>query len=273
MDYRGKIVWRKEIVPYTFDVTVASSPIVYKDTVILLCAMSEPSDSRVVAFDKTSGKESWQKSLAGTAFGHSTPVIIDVKGKPQMLVVASGMSVADAALQSLDPASGERLWWCRGAGDVPSPAYGSGVVYFDSGRGSPGIAVDPTGSGDVTKTHVRWTIDQVPEGLGSPTIVGERVYRLHAPEILKCWDVASGKLVYAKRLEGISSTWASPVADPLGRIFFASAGKSYVIQAGPEFRVLAVNDLGDGNHASPAVADGTLYLVGMKNIYAVKSRP
>jgi hypothetical protein len=99
------------------------------------------------------------------------------------------------------------------------------------------------------------------------------VYRLHAPEILKCWELASGKLVYAKRLEGISSTWASPVADPQGRLFFASAGKSYVIQAGPEFRVLAVNDLGDGNHASPAVAGGTVYLVGMKSIHAVKSRP
>ena len=54
-----------------------------------------------------------------------------------------------------------------------------------------------------------------------------------------------------------------------GHLFFASAGKSYILQAGAEFRVLSVNDLGDANHASPAVAGGRLYLVGSKQLYAV----
>ena len=129
--------------------------------------------------------------------------------------------------------------------------------------------MDPTGSGDVSKTHVRWTVNQVPEGLSSPIIVDKYVYRLHTPGILKCWEMATGKQVYAERLEGISTTWASPIADPQGRLFFANAGKSYVIKTGPEYRVLAVNDLGDGNHASPAVANGRLFLVGMKNLYCV----
>src|SRR5439155_11642700 len=72
-------------------------------------------DSRVIAFDKASGDVKWQQLLPDTGFGHSTPVIIQVKGKPQMLVLASGMSVTGNALQSLDPANGKRLWWCRGA--------------------------------------------------------------------------------------------------------------------------------------------------------------
>jgi outer membrane protein assembly factor BamB len=269
LDFAGKIVWRKEIVPYTFDVTLGSSPIVYEDTVILVCAMAQARDSRVLAFDKSSGEVRWQQKLANTGFGHSTPVIIQVKGRPQMLVVASGMGVTGTALQSLNPANGASLWWCRGGGDAASPAFGSGLVYFDSGRGGPGVAVDPTGSGDVSKTHVRWTISQVPEGISSPIIVGNRVYRLHNPGVLKCWETTAGKQVYAQRLEGISSTWASPIADPQGRLYYATAGKSYVIQSGPEFRVLAVNDLGDGNHPSPAVANGRLFLVGMKNVYCI----
>jgi len=81
--------------------------------------------------------------------------------------------------------------------------------------------------------------------------------------------MATGEEVYSERLADISSTWASPIADPKGRLFFANAGKSYVIQAGPEFRILAVNDLGDGSHPSPAVGKGKLYLVGMKNIYCI----
>lgn len=272
LDFDGKIAWRKELIPYSFDVTVGSSPVLWGDTVILLCAMAKAQDSRVVAFEKSTGDVRWQHTLAGTAFGHSTPVISDVNHRPQMLVLASGMKVAPDALQALDPADGRRIWWCRGAGDAASPAFGDGIVYFDSGRGSMGIAVDPTGSGDVSKTNIRWTIGQVPEGIGSPIVVGEYVYRLHVPEILRCWEAATGKLVYAKRLEGIGSTWASPVADAEGHLFFATAGKSYVIQSGPEFRVLAINDLGDPNHPSPAVSDGKMFLEGKQNLWCVGAR-
>jgi hypothetical protein len=81
--------------------------------------------------------------------------------------------------------------------------------------------------------------------------------------------MATGKELYSERLQDISTTWASPIADPKGRLFFANAGKSYVVQAGPECRILAVNDLGDGNHPSPAAARGRLFLVGMKNIYCI----
>lgn len=269
LNYQGEIVWRKEIIPYTFDVTLGSSPILYENTLILFCAMSRSANSKVLAFDKATGKVAWEQKLPDTSFGHSTPVIIQVNGKPQLLILASGMKVTGNALQSLNPANGEQLWWCRGAGDAATPAYGSGVIYFDSGRGGLGVAVDPSGSGDVSKTHVKWTINNVPEGIGSPIIVDKYVYRLHTRGILKCWELATGKQVYAERLEGISTTWASPIADPQGRLFFANAGKSYVVKTGPEYRVLAINDLGDGNHPSPAVANRRLFLVGMKNLYCI----
>jgi len=272
LDFDGRIAWRKEIIPYTFDVTVASSPIPYRDTLIFLCAMAKPADSKVIAFDKATGRVKWEQKLAGTGFGHSTPLIINAGGREQMLILASGMGVTGSALLSLDPTDGRRLWFCRGAGDVPTPAYGDGIVYFDSGRGGPGFAVDPTGSGDVSGTHMKWTVPQIPEGLSSPIIVGKFVYRLHTPGVLKCWDTHSGKEVFSKRLEGITSTWASPIADVDGRIFFASAGKSYVIQGGGEPKVLASNDLGDPNHASAAVSGGRMYLVGQKNIFCIGAK-
>ncbi len=253
--------------------TLGSSPILYADTVILACTMAVQKDSRIVAFDKRSGAIRWQKSLAGTGFGHSTPVIIRAGSRTQMLLTASGMGVTANALQSFDPGSGKLLWWCRGGGDTVSPAYGSGLVYFDSGRGGLGVAVDPTGSGDCSATHIRWTVAHVPESIGSPIIVGPRVYRLHQPNILKCWDLKTGKQVYAERLEGLFTTWASPIADPEGNIYFATAGKSYVVRAGARFKVLATNDLGDGNHASPAVSAGRIYLVGMKQVYCLGHRP
>jgi outer membrane protein assembly factor BamB len=269
LDFQGKTAWRKAIVPYSFDVTVGSSPILYQDTVILLCAMANAADSNVVAFDKANGAVKWQRKFPDMAFGHSTPVIIPVKEKPQMLVLASGMSEKGNALRSLDPGSGKPLWWCRGGGDASSPAFGAGIVYFDSGRGGKGVAVDPGGAGDVSATHIRWTGPDIPEAISSPVIVGPRVYRLYKPGVLECWETATGKKVYRERLPGISTVWASPVVDGDGRLYFANAGKSYVIQSGPEFRILAVNDLGDGNHPSPAVAQGRLFLVGLKNVYCI----
>jgi len=269
LDFQGKIVWRKEIIPYTFDVTLGSSPVLYGDTVILFCAMSKKSDSRVVAFEKRTGEVKWETKLVETDFGHSTPVLISVDKKPQMLVLASGMKESGNALQSFDPTNGKLLWWCRGEGDAASPAYSSGLVYFDSGRGSPGVALEPTGSGDVSKTHILWTITQAGQALSSPIIVGKYMYRLHTPCFVKCWDVSTGKQIYSERAKGISTTWASPIADPHGHLFFANAGKSYVIETGPEYHVLAINDLGDGNHPSPAVANGRMFLVGMKNLYCI----
>jgi outer membrane protein assembly factor BamB len=179
------------------------------------------------------------------------------------------MGTTPDALQSLDPTSGQRFWWCRGGGDASSPAYGAGIVYFDNGRGGPGVAVDPSGEGDVSGTHVRWKIDQVPEAIGSPLILGDLVYRLHSPGVLRCWQASDGKQLYVQRLDGISSTWASPVADGEGHIFFANAGKSFVIEAGREYKLLATNDLGDPNHASPALAAGRMFLVGTKNVYCI----
>lgn len=269
VDFAGQLVWRNELAPHTFDVTLGSSPVLFGETVILLHAMANKADSRVVAYRKSEGAIAWQQPLITTGFGHSTPLLIQVADRPQLLILASGMSTTPDALLSVDPANGRKLWWCRGAGDAASPAYGAGIVYFDSGRGGPGTAVAPTGEGDVSQTHLRWRIDQVLEGISSPIIVGDLVYRLSSPGVLRCWQAADGKQVYVQRLEGISSTWASPIADGDGHIFFATAGKSFVIQQGRDYQCLAINDLGDPNHCSPAVAGGKLFLVGTRNIYCI----
>jgi outer membrane protein assembly factor BamB len=175
-------------------------------------------------------------------------------------------------VQSFDPENGQRLWWCRGGGDAASAAYGAGIVYCDSGRGGPGIAIDPRGEGDVTATHIQWRINNVPEGIGSPIIVDDLVYRLHNPNVLRCWRAADGEEVYAERLERLSSNWASPVGDGDGRLYFASAGVSCVVQAGPEFRLLATNDLDDPNDASAAVSGGWLFLAGTRNVYCIGTK-
>ncbi|MGB2820337.1 MAG: PQQ-binding-like beta-propeller repeat protein [Phycisphaerae bacterium] len=268
VDFEGNIVWRNEIEPHTFDVTLGSSPVLYRDTVILLCAMAKKQDSRIVAFEKSSGKIKWQTPMPTTGFGHSTPIIIHAGGTDQLIVVASSIEKAPDAIQSFDPADGKRLWWCYGVGDAASPIHGAGIVYADSGRGGPGVAVDPAGRGEVTKTHIKWQLRVAPSAISSPIVLGKYLYRLRSQDV-KCFNAETGESVYSEKLGATSSQWASPIADGRGYIYFATAGKTYVVRSGPKFEILAVNDLGDGNHASAAASGGRIFLVGTKNIYCI----
>jgi outer membrane protein assembly factor BamB len=142
----------------------------------------------------------------------------------------------------------------------------------DGGRGGPGIAVDPTGTGDVTGTHRKWKLARVPDGsIGSPVAVGEYLYRLQHPDVLHAYRLADGKELFAERMSG-SSAVPSPVATADGRIYLAGGGKSFVIRSGPKPEVLGTSDLGDPSHASPAVAGGLLYIKGGRDLYCVGSK-
>lgn len=262
LDHSGKQLWRKEIRPFKFDVALAASPVLVGDAVILQCDELDQ-QSRLIAFEAKTGEVKWEEKRPKVGFAHSTPVLADVNGKPQLLVSASN------AVQGLDPSNGKILWTCEAKGDTVTPVFGNGLVYIDTGRGGPAVAVDPTGSGDVTKTHIKWKLNQMPDGYSSPVMVGEFLYRLHSPETLKCLRMSSGETVYSERLPGVS-VLSSPIAAG-DRIYCASAGKSYVITAGPKPEILAVNDLGDKSPASPAVAQGKIILKGGRWLFCVGS--
>jgi outer membrane protein assembly factor BamB len=274
IDFNGKLIWRVELEKYNFDVAMGSSPVVYKETVVLLCDQVNKTSS-LIAFDKKTGKISWEQKRPQVGFAHSTPVLINIDGQDQLLVSASN------AIQGINPQDGTMLWWCSSYGDAASPASTANLVYADSGRGGKAVAVDPRGKGDVTKTHLKWTYPQIPEGLSSPIIATSAakepagaasnktlVYRTHNPELLKCIDAADGQLLFAERLPGIS-TWASPFTDKLGRIYFASAGKSYVVDPGPKLLTLATNDLAEDSRCSAAVSDGQIFIRGDKTLFCI----
>jgi outer membrane protein assembly factor BamB len=271
LDMHGKEVWRKEITPYSFDVAIGFSPILYKDTILLAWDQTNKT-SRLLALDCKTGEVRWERKRPDAGWAHSTPVLARIKDKTQLLMAS------DQAVQGVDPDDGTTLWTCKAdskspprIGDTVTPVFADGVVYCDSGRGGPGIGVDPTGTGDVTETHLKWKLSQVPEGFSSPIIVGENLYRLHNPGVLKCWKLATGEVVFTERLEGVS-TASSPVATPEGRIYFASGGKTHVIQAGDKLKALAVNDLGEPSQASPAVSSGRIFIKGNRCLFCIGKR-
>jgi outer membrane protein assembly factor BamB len=268
LDFDGKVVWRKTIVPHDYDVAIGNSPLVYQGNVLLMCEqLKGKKASRLLAYDGKSGELKWEQKRPDADWTHSTPLLTKIKDKPQLLVAGAD------ALQGLDPASGKLLWWCREAkgqriGDTVTPVFAGGVVYLDSGRGGPGMAVDPVGEGDLSKTNRKWSIPNVPEGFSSPVASGDHLYRLINPGILKCWKLATGETVYTERLQGVSSS-SSPIATADGHIYCASSGTSYVVKAGSKFEVLGKSDLGDGSQASPAIAEGKLFLKGRHFLWCI----
>jgi outer membrane protein assembly factor BamB len=275
VDLGGNIVWREELPRQRPDDHggECSSPILYEDMVIVTGWQNPTRGLR--ALDKTTGKLKWQQRAneRNEINTMATPILIRAGGRTQLIHSTGG-------LQGIDPATGELLWSCRVATDWASPVYGSGIVYADAGTkstfpiGEPGTgaAIDPTGSGDVLKTHVKWQA-KVPEADGaSPIIAGEHVYRVSKPGVLRCWRADTGQLVYAERLQG-ADTMASPIATANGRIYIACAAKSYVVKAGPRLEVLGSSDLYDGgdyhSSSSPAVSAGRVFIKGKTHLWCI----
>lgn len=262
LDMGGKIVWQKPIDHHeSIDVAFSTSPILYKNRVLLLSDKNNK-HSTLTAFDAANGEVVWTQKRPEVTFNHTTPLLANVAGEPQLLVAASNV------LQGLDPDNGEVIWSCATPGDVTMPVIQDNLVYTDSGRGGPGLAVDATGKGDISKTHVKWRVSQIPEGLSSPAIAAGLLFRTHTPGVVKCFRFSDGDLQYTARLNG-ASLQASPVVTADDLVYFASGGKSYVVRPGNKLDIVGTSDLEDPSAASPAISQGKLLLKGSRYLYAI----
>ena len=266
LDLNGKPLWSQVIPDHEkFDVALASSPVVFNDTVIILLDKRAPA-AALIAWDGASGKIRWEQKRPETDFSHTTPVLVKVGGKTQMLVCATH------GLQGIAPESGEKIWWCkwgRSLWPVSSPVMSGGLVFAIGGRGGhSGLIADPTGTGDATKSHLKSKVKPMSEGLSSPVAFQELVFRVHSGGWLRCFRITTGEELFQKKLAKADPA-VSPIVRPEGRIYFASAGTSVVIQAGPKLKILAESDLGDPSAAAPAVSGGRMFLKGHKLLYAI----
>ena len=263
LDFDGKLLWRKEREgPFNLNPGICSSPTLYYDTIILIC-----DQNRGLGFlqgiDKQTGEIKWEQKRTKTGACNTTPLLLQIEGKPQLIVAGENI------LQGLQPDNGEPLWWCKSWGFGASPAFGKGLVYVDKGGNETGQLVDPTGSGDVTQSHVKWKIAKSPGDYSSPTISGDYIYRVQADGVVSIYALATGEKLATERIEGFPKI-ASPVATANGRVYFVSAGTSYVVQAGSTLEILAKNKLeGGGNCSSPAFADGRIYIRDFDVFYCI----
>jgi len=266
LDVQGKVVWKRRLGPFRSPYNMGSSPIVYKDMVIQCCDHCGP--SFLVALDTSSGQPRWRTERKSSGFGHfGTPLAIQVRGRPQLVVNAE-------PVVAYDPDTGKELWSCHGMMPcvAPSPVFGNGLVYASSGRTGPVMAIDPTGRGDVTETHVRMHVTS-----GGPYVPTPLVYPRH---LLVPGD--NGRMVFynaAGKFAGegrVRDHFSSSPVGADGKIYWCSErGKTYVIDAGrlagdqASVAVLAVNQLRGTCLASPAIARGRLFIRTSEALYCI----
>jgi outer membrane protein assembly factor BamB len=259
VDMNGKIVWHRKLGVIDNYHGPAGSPVLYKDRIFLYQDQTPRASQTafVAAFDKATGRTLWQTPRTQTV-GWGTPVVVDIGDRDELVV--SGQS----RVAAYDPDSGRELWTVRGMTFevIPTPVVGHGLVFASSGRAGPTLAIRPGGSGDVTQTHVAWSTPRGSPFVPSGIVVGDLLYLVNDMQsILTVYEAKSGALVYQCRMgiaqrEGFS---ASPVAVN-GKVFFTNdEGQTFVVQAGREFKLLHVNELGARTLASPALVDGTWY--------------
>jgi outer membrane protein assembly factor BamB len=250
----GQIVWKTRL-PYESQHGNGASPILYGDLLIVSC---DGSDSAfVVALDKRTGKTKWRTSRRQPwDQAYSTPLVIRVGDRDELVSVGAYRAAA------YEPSTGKEIWrvsYAEGFSNVPRPVFGHGLVYIATGFQEPSlIAVRADGSGDVTKTHIAWTLRRGAPLTPSPLLVGDELYVVNDGGIATCLDAKTGNTYWVQRLGGSYS--ASPVfAD--GRIYFLSEeGLSRVIAPGREFRVLATNRVDGDTLGSMAIAAGSIFI-------------
>jgi len=130
------------------------------------------------------------------------------------------------------------------------------------------LAVGPGGSGNVGGSHILWKETRGVAEVPSPLLYQRRVYMVRDGGTASCLDAQTGRLLWRERLGAVGGYYASPVAGD-GKVYFASArGVVTVLAAGDAFRRLAVNDLRESACATPAIAEGKLYVRTARHLYA-----
>lgn len=266
LTYAGEIVWKNRF-EYQSQHGAGGSPIVYRDLLIFSCDGSDA--AFVIALDKHTGKTKWKTNRGYPADqAYTTPLVIRVGDQDQLI------SVGAFRARSYDPLTGKEIWRVRyddGFSNVPRPVFAHGLVYITTGFQQPELmAIRPDGRGDVTKTHVAWSLKRGAPLTPSPIVVGDELYIVNDGGIASCIDAKTGSVIWQSRLGGTYS--ASPVyAD--GRLYFpAEQGVTTVIAPGKEARRLATNRLDGGHLASMAVAGGAIFLRSDTHLYRIAGR-
>jgi outer membrane protein assembly factor BamB len=276
----GSIVWKRTDYKCNHAQGPASSPILYKNLLIL---HYEGTDVRfIVALDKLSGKQIWRSDRPAEPYeplakigrkAYITPIIMNVKGKDMLISPGSAVCIA------YDPKTGKEIWRVLGGAEstIAMPFTEKGVVFWYTGFGVDNngakftdlLAVNPDGTGDITGTNILWKKrDELAQNqMLTPVIFEGLIYTITTRNVMMCIDAATGEEVWSTHVT--SNYNASPLCIDGNIWFFSVKGEVLVLKAGRKYEVVAQNQMDSGIWATPAILRNTVILRTQKYLYRI----
>jgi outer membrane protein assembly factor BamB len=282
-DFDGKLLWTRDLGTLNagwfydpdYEWGIASSPIIWKNSVIVQCDIQK--NSYIAAFDVATGSPQWRTAREEIP-SWSTPTVYERDGRTELVTQATGFT------RGYDPATGKELWRLSGNSEIaiPTPIVGPNLIIVTNGYTpiQPIYAIKPGATGDITlkkdqtsSESVAWSTPRGGPYIPTPVIYGDHLYVLAITGVLTSYDVRTGQRIYQQRVGMGGSFSASPVAAD-GKLYISSEdGDVYVVKAGPQYELQASNSIGEVLMASPAISDGTLFFRGLRNVFAIKEKP
>jgi outer membrane protein assembly factor BamB len=265
-DFNGKLAWKTEVGKLgTFGMGVGTSPIIFGDLLIIQGDEESGASSFMVAIHKRTGKEVWRTARKIQA-SWATPLLVNNGKRPEII------TAGNEAVIAYDPATGKELWRHKGveSNAIPSPVANSEMVFISAGfPAKVAMAIKLGGAGDLADAVV-WKYEKGTAYVPSPILVENYLYLTTDRGILTCLDARTGEIKYEGGRVPIPATFtASPIAFD-GKILLTSEdGDTFVVKAGAKHEIIATNSIGEPVYASPAVADGKIFIRGEKNLYAI----
>ncbi|MHC4396186.1 MAG: PQQ-binding-like beta-propeller repeat protein [Planctomycetota bacterium] len=265
-DFEGEKLWSRDLGVPDSVYGYASSLAVFQNLLLIQYdqATAEDNKSRIIALDTFSGLTVWETSRP-VPNSWTSPIVAKIGDQSQLITCADPWVIA------YNPLNGTELWRadCLGTDVAPSPIYAGGFV-FGIHPYSTLVAIKPTGRGDVTKTHIAWEAeDNIPD-ICSPISNGELVFTLETQGYLTCYKVRDGTKLWEKDLNTNFTASPSLVGDRL--YLLSEKGIMFIAKVGSEYKELTKCQLGENCYASPAFADGRIYIRANKNLYCIGSK-
>lgn len=252
LSHEGNVLWERilteEFGPFESTIGLASSMLLTSDAIVLLIDHEGP--SYLLSIDKETGKDLW-KTDRDSRVSYASPSLVPV-GDTQHIVCSSAGSV-----DGYDPSTGELLWsYAENIGGNRSAtplAIGDGrfVIAASPGmhneneaeaRKSNGVMTIRK-DGDRFVAEVAWRTEEAMPAFNSPLVHQGLAYWVNRAGIVFCFDAMTGEKHYAKRIQ--QGCWATPVGVGDRIYIFGKDGLTTVLKSGPDFEILAENQLWD----------------------------
>lgn len=259
----GEKKWQMELGEFVSAHGFSTCPVLFEDLVIL--NGDHDGKSYIAALRKATGEVVWRKERKYGIRSYVTPIIRKIGERTQLVLSGSKCVV------SLDPRTGREWWRVEG----PTEQFVASMVFdgerFFLAGGYPSyhvMAVDPTGSGDVTDTHVAWHVRNAQCYVPSPVVVNDKLIVANDGGVAGCFETKTGKRLWQARLGRHFSASLLTVGDLVYLV--ADDGVTSIIRPGAECEEVARNKLGEYTYASPALSDGQLFIRGEEHLFCIE---